>query len=261
MKKLIRQPIHSGIQYDDGDYVIDYVQNHDNDIITIQPPQLYRKEFRNKIYWFGYEFNADVSSKQRTEFIHYIKGLGDRKISDADLIKLIELPLNELSKRINMYDIDCFAYPLSGRSDIVKKIVQTVGRYTSHDTSRCSFEFIKSAPTDIEFDWESFDADNKDDKNRYNQMRKYVEDNLLPAIKQLDYFSLAQAVKPKYRKYMTNYLNMSADDAARFSKLKGKTILVVDDINTSGATLDEILRKLGKINNNCNIYLYTLIGN
>lgn len=261
MKKLIRQNVNSGIQYDDGDYVIDYVQNHDNDLITIQPPQLYRKEFRNRIYWFGYQFNSDVSSKQRTEFINYIKGLGDKTISDADLTTLIELPLNELSKRINMYDIDCFAYPLSGRSNLVKKIVQTVGRYTSHDTSRCSFEFIKSAPTEIGFDWDSFDADNKDDENRYNQMREYVETKLLPAIQNLDYFSLAQSVKPKYRKYITNYLNMSEEDAARFARLRGNTILVVDDINTSGSTLDEILRKLGKINDNCNIYLYTLIGN
>lgn len=261
MKKFIKQNISSGIYYDDGEYVIDYVSNSDNDLITIQPPQLYRKEFRNKIYWFGYEFNPDVSSKQRTDFIHYIKGIGDKKIPDKDLIRLIELPLNELSKRINMYDIDCFAYPLSGRSDLVKKIVQTVGRYTSHDTSRCSFEFIKSAPTDIGFDWDSFDADNRDDENRYRQMKEYVEKTLMPAIRDLDYFSLAQSVKPKYRKYITNYLNMSEEDIARFGKLKGKTILVVDDINTSGSTLDEILRKLGKINNDCDIYLYTLIGN
>lgn len=51
------------------------------------------------------------------------------------------------------------------------------------------------------------------------------------------------------------------EQADRFARLQGANILVVDDINTTGSTLNEILRKLVKINQNSNIYVYTLIGN
>lgn len=127
---------------------------------------------------------------------------------------------------------------------------------------RVSFELVKKAPTEVEFDWEQLEADTADDPNQYKQMRRYAEDVILPAIRELDYFSLAQNVKPKYRKYIMNYLDFAnARELEKFSKLQGSNILVVDDINTSGSTLNEILRILNKVNQNCNIYVYTLIGN
>ena len=50
------------------------------------------------------------------------------------------------------------------------------------------------------------------------------------------------------------------EDVAKFSEFQGSNILVVDDINTTGSTLHEILRILGKVNSGANIYVYTLIG-
>jgi predicted amidophosphoribosyltransferase len=121
---------------------------------------------------------------------------------------------------------------------------------------------VKSAPIDIEFDFDLLEQDTAYDSNKYNQMREYAESVIVPAIHELDYFSLAKNVKPKYRKYIKNFLNMSDfESIERFSRLHGDNILVVDDINTSGATINEILRILDKINSDCNIFVYTLIGN
>lgn len=125
---------------------------------------------------------------------------------------------------------------------------------------RCSIELVKSAPKDIEFDWEPFNADYADDGNRYRQSREYVEKVLIPKIQNLDYFSLANSVKTKYRKYITNLFQISEADLIRLSGLQGKNILVIDDINTSGSTIDEILRIIEKVNSSCNIFIYTLIG-
>lgn len=78
----------------------------------------------------------------------------------------------------------------SGRSKLVNEIIRAINSYTSRDLSRCSYNLVKSAATEL-------------------------------------------------------------------SKLKGDKILVVDDINTSGSTLDEILRKISEINKGCEIYLHT----
>ena len=80
----------------------------------------------------------------------------------------------------------------------------------------------------------------------------------MPKIHSLDYFSLAESVKPKYRSYITNYLRFSSEDADKIASLENKTMLIVDDMNTSGSTLDEILRIVGKLNNKCTISIYTL---
>lgn len=259
----MKRIIYSGIRSNDSGYAYDYTTNTPDDIIHLVSPQIYRSSIRNSIYWFGYRFNDNVSSKDRSEFIHYIKGLTNPRISDDELNHLIEAPLIELHNKINLYDVDCLVFPGSGRSNLVRQMISIINEFTDHDTARISFELVKTAPVDIEFDWEMFDADFKydEDTSRYRNMKNYVESKLLPAIHNLDYFSLAESVKPKYRKYIKNFLKFSESDLIRYSRLQCDNILVVDDINTSGSTLNEILRILNKINSNCNIFVYTLIGN
>lgn len=257
MKRYIK----SGVRADNSKYVFDYTLNLDTDIIDISKPQLYYSSSpTQKVYWFGYCFKSNVSSKERSKFIHYIKGLSDEKPSEMELNQFIELPLAQLDKIQNISSFDCFVYPLSGRSKLVSKIVQVAGTFMQRDIKRCSFELVKSAPTDLGFDWDMFESDYGDDLNRYNQMKSYVETELMPKLKSLDYFSLAQNVKPKYRKYITNFLSFSNADIEKLQKLQGSKILIIDDINTSGSTLIEILRILQKINTTCEIYVYTLIG-
>lgn len=258
MKRLIV----GGVRSSDEGFVMDYTIDLPSDIIDLVSPELYKTSYRNHIYWFGYKFKDEVSSKLRTEFIHYIKGLGVNKIEDHELTQFIEKPLGVLDKQFNIYNIDCLVYPISNRSRLVNKIVQVTSSYTSRDKSVASYELVKQTPTEIAFDWSAFEADNAYDSNKYKQMCEYVNTQLIPKIKGLDYFSLANAVKPKYRKYIKDYLGfVTQADLERFAKVQGDNILIIDDINTSGATLDEILNVLNKVNHNSNIFIFTLLGN
>lgn len=255
--KRLKHLIYSGVSVtEDGKFHFDYFSNSASDLIDVIEPQLYTSIHGNKLYRFGYRFNSNSSRGDRTRFLHFLKGIGDYVIDEAELERFISRPLAVLD---DLYNIDCLVYPLSGRSELVSKIVKTVNRFTSHDMSRFSYELVKSIPIEIEFDWNSFESDHGDEYG-YSQMKDYVEKELLPKIHSLDYFSLADSVKLKYRKYITNYLEFSSDKAKEISNLDNRTILVIDDMNTSGSTLDEILRILGRLNNSCEIYIYTLIG-
>lgn len=129
-----------------------------------------------------------------------------------------------------------------------------------HDASKYSFELVKKVPTDIQFDFQSFEAVYGDNPN-YKQMLDHVNEDILPKIKRLDYFSLAKNIKPKYRPFISNYLDFpNIEELQRFEALKAEKILIVDDINTSGSTLNEILRIINRINTDSEIYIYTLIG-
>ena len=117
-------------------------------------------------------------------------------------------------------------------------------------------------PKDIYFDWNAFDSDFDGviGDNQYNQIKDYIDNELLPKIHSLDYFSIADSVKYKYRQYIKNYLTIDNDTERFIKSVRGGKILVVDDINASGSTLTEILRIIRKINNRCDVYIFTLIG-
>lgn len=198
----------------------DLVYDYPRDVIHFVFEKVYSSKFREgKLYRFGYVFNEDISSAEKARFIHYLSGMDDIKMPAYELRQFLEIPLNDLHSKVNMYSIDCFVYPVSGRSLLVQKMVEVINEYTSRKASRVSYELVKSAPTNIGFDWDMFNSN----------LGEYVG---------------------------TNRSNMK-----KLNKLKGKKIFVLDDINTSGSTLNEILRILQKINTGCDIFIYTLIGN
>ena len=82
----------------------------------------------------------------------------------------------------------------------------------------------------------------------------------MPRIFELSYFSLADNVKPKYRQYIEDYLIVDNQTSQAIEAIQKGKILIVDDINTSGSTLREIIRIVKQINNNCAIFIFTLIG-
>lgn len=259
----MKRYIHCGVRFKnpDGNYYMDYSNNLPEDLIDFVTPQMYRSDIANNVYWFGYEFNSDVSSSDKTNFIQTIKGLSDVRLSDSDFERFLEIPLSLLNDSINTYHIDAFAYPLSGRSKLVEKMIQVINRVTSRDMTRCSFQLVKSVPTDIYFDWDLFESDYGSDINVYRETKRYINKVLMPKIHDLDYFSLAKNVKTKYRPYIRNFIQFKDSDLEKIQKLQhGTNILVVDDINTSGSTLYEIIRQINELNPNCNIYVYTLIG-
>lgn len=260
MKRYIK----SGVSVKDNFYEFDYENDNLYDIVSLKFYSIKSSTFRGNVYWFGYEFNSDISSKERTKFIHALKGLSNNNISYNDLQTFIEKPVVELNKVHKLSSFDFFVYPVSGRSPLVSYMIQEVGNWVQRDISDVSFGMIKNIPSEIKFDWirfkRDYDSDDKSKPNQFMQMSSYVNSVLLPSIESGSYFSLANSVKAKYRPYITNFLIMKNSDMIKLYESRNASVLVVDDINTTGSTLYEILRILDKVNSSLDVYVFTLIG-
>lgn len=237
-------------------------------VVDLCAPTLVRDEFKGRAYWFGYEFRPDSHPLDRRAFLEDIKGLGQNIIPEGYLRKFINAPLALLNKQINLATIDFFVYPVSGRSPLVNKMIEQIDEWTSHEVEGVSLELVKRPPSEIGFDWEKFDrryapTNNRGYDNRYHQMRTYVENELLPSIRAGEYFSLSKVVKMRYRPYIMNFLEFNKEQVKQYEQLRdahGASVLVVDDVNTSGSTLNEILRMLGKLNPSLEVCAFTLVG-
>lgn len=247
----------------DSSFAFDFENDTPDDILDIATVQIKETSIGDNVYWFGYEFNSNIDSDTRTRFIHWIKGLYDEenRPKSAELYRFIDRPIAQLSKKVPFVSFDSIVYPRSGRSALVNSIIRVVLNYVDRDSKKLTFELVKNLPQYIDFDFDALKAACGDDTNKYNQKEKHVAQTLLPKIKNLDYFSIAENVKFSYRPYIKNFLKFENEIAEKaFTALNNPKVLVIDDINTSGSTITEIIRIIKKINPEAEIYIFTLIG-
>jgi predicted amidophosphoribosyltransferase len=101
---------------------------------------------------------------------------------------------------------------------------------------------------------------------RYTQAQKdEVKQSIakmLDLIHQKDYFTIARDVKKsRFRPYMMNFLRFATEqDKELCATIRKQNILVMDDVTTSGSTLNEVLRTLRILNDDNEITIFSLLG-
>ena len=198
---MIVKKLTEGISYDEvnNSYNISFQNDSKSDIINLMAPEIYEAEFLGNVYYFGYKFKDSVPSKIRSDFIHWLKGLKETKPTDYQYREIIAKPLRVLDKLIGLKNFSLFVYPVSNRSTLVQKIIETCGMMMQRDLRGISVEMIKNLPI----------INNNHEKDLLIQSDK---------------------------------------------------ILLVDDVNTTGAALSEIIRIIRNINVEAEIYVFTLLG-
>ena len=260
---MMKRILNDGISIINDKIVIDFDHDAETDILNILQPEIYKSEFLGNIYYFGYIFKDNASRHDRTIILKWLKNLDNNGIDNKSLRRLIDKPILYLNKCINVTNLNAIIYPRSNRSNLTKSIIIELGKLTGHNTDRCTYELVKQLPGNVSFDRKLFNSEYEGTiyDNQYKQIYNYIEDTLIPKIHNLTYFSIADNVKYKYRKYIKNYLKFENKDIEDIIKaIQNGKILLVDDINTSGSTLTEILRIIKAINNQSEIYIFTLIG-
>jgi hypoxanthine phosphoribosyltransferase len=88
------------------------------------------------------------------------------------------------------------------------------------------------------------------------------DQQMLDLIHQKDYFTIARDVKKsRFRPYMMQFLKFANEaDELLCKTIRQQNVLVIDDVTTSGSTLNEILRTLRILNEDNNITIFSLIG-
>ena len=197
---MIVKKLTEGISYDEvtNSYNISFQNDSKSDIINLMAPEIYEAEFLGNVYYFGYKFKDSVPSKIRSDFIHWLNGLKETKPTDCQYREIIAKPLRVLDKLIGLKNFSLFVYPVSNRSTLVQKIIETCGMMMQRDLRGISAEMVKNLPI----------INNNHEKDLLIQSNK---------------------------------------------------ILLVDDVNTTGATLSEIIRIIRNINVEAEIYVFTLL--
>ena len=257
-----------GVTFDDIEkkFVFDFEHDGAEDLVCLTG-EGYQVEAFGKCFYFGYEFSEQVDSSIRTAFIKYVK-FTEALQDTPDLTNFIKKAIDNLHKKINLYNYDLVIMPES-KSNVNRYMLRYIYRFAQPTLYKMTL--VKTLPSNISFDMKAYEEQYLDDvlENgvpRYRQEQKEQAKNsintMLEMIHQKDYFTIAKDVrKSRLRPYIMNFLQFKSEEEEELcSMIRQQNVLVIDDVTTSGSTLNEILRTLRILNEDNEITIFSLIG-
>lgn len=247
-------------------FVFDFEHDGSADTISLTGKG-YEVEAFGKCFYYGYEFSDQVDSKLRTDFIHYIK-FSDSLAQNPNITHLVQKAINDLNDKINLYNYDLVIMPQSS-SPLNQYMLRYIYRFAQPQLHH--MELIKALPEQVEFDMDAYEMQYLNDilddgRPRYTQAAKdQVKQSIyemMDLIHNKEYFTIAKDVrKSRLRPYITQFLRFRNEkDRSLCEALHEQNVLVVDDITTSGSTLNEILRALRVLSTDNQITIFSLLG-
>lgn len=257
-----------GVSYDSdsGRFLFDFLHDGTEDLISLTGNG-YQVEAFGKCFYYGYEFEESVTGALRSSFIKYLKFGGDLQ-TDENLTRFIKKAIDCLNDKINLYNYDMVVMPESS-SKVNQYMLRYIYRFAQPSLYKMSL--IKNLSQNISFDMDAYRSQYLDDvlengRPRYTETQKKEVvasvDEMMRLIHGKDYFTIAKDVrKSKMRPYIVNFLTFaSKEDEQLCASIRKQNVLVIDDVTTSGSTLNEILRTLRIMNEDNEISIFSLIG-
>ena len=258
-----------GVKYDieDNRFVFDYTHDEKTDVIALTG-ELQQSQAFGQCFYYAYEFTEDVDGTVRTSFIKHLKFPEKPLKQMPELTQFIQNAVNRLNKAIDLYDYDLIVYPESS-SAVNSYIMRYMYRFAQPMLRE--MQLVKALPENISFDMDGYskqylNAVLENGRSRYTEAQKEQVkasiEEMMDLIHKKEYFTIAKDVKKaKWRPYITKFLTYaSEEDKELCERISNNNILVVDDIATSGSTLNEVIRALRVLNDSNKITIFSLLG-
>ncbi len=257
-----------GVTFDSQEqrFVFDFEHDGVEDIVSLTGDG-YQVEAFGRCFYYGYEFSEQVGGNVRTAFIKHVK-FSENLQDNPDLTQFIKKAVDNLNRRINLYDYDLVVMPESS-SKVNQYMLRYIYRFAQPSLHK--MELVKALPSSISFDMDAYEKQYLDDvlengRPRYTEAQKndvkQSINKMMDLIHQKDYFTIAKDVKKsRFRPYMMSFLRFAnKEDEELCASIRKQNVLVIDDVTTSGSTLNEILRTLRILNDDNEITIFSLIG-
>lgn len=251
-----------GVKFEAPGFEFDFSHDGKDDVIELKPG-LKKSEAFGNTYFFQYEFGESVLPDVRSKFIHALK-FDQSQLGERNVELFTSRALGNLNRAVNLATVDIVIYPTSS-SRLVSDMLLMMDRLT--DANRyIKLEAVKKATSEIGFNWGKFIeyCENKGIPADVRKIMRGKMEKMLADIRKLDYFSIAQNIRgQKYKSFLKAiYKFYDANTLEILKTAKGKKILIIDDVYTSGVTVDQILKAYHAIgpDDSNSITVFTLIG-
>ena len=246
--KNFEQTIEGGIQINDGKLSFNWKEDEPEDVLPLVDQRIIQSRKHGHVYY--YAFKANKGHDDWNAFLSAFKHSDD----SYSLKKLTDQLANKFIAKFNYFD--CILYPKSS-SSLNEMMIESLHKI---DDSIPAYPISKADCSKIQFDWKSFENKFNGDDESYNKSVKSLE-KMMQRINKSDKFSMQKQVLPRYRKFVRNFLEIGDLEYALDDIVNSETILVLDDIVTSGSTTNEIINMLDDIGYEGDVVIFSIIYN
>lgn len=243
---IFKECINEGIRYDNEGYSIDYEKDLVNDLIRFSDKISFKKDEYGNVVMIGIPVSK---SEYKNKLLNNIKqGVN---INPNDISLIIDKIISNLTEYINLDDYDYVISPKSS-SPLTKNLIDKLSSLSNNPTF-ISDLFLKN---DVENIWLDIETAEKElDPKHVKMLVKSFERS-----KQFEGQPMKLQRLGKYhRKYVMNMLKVNSEYNNILVDMLDKNILVIDDIITSGKTLNDIRVTLSNLSTG-QITLFTMFG-
>ncbi len=191
-------------------------------------------------------------------------------MKDNDISTFIKRAVNSLDSTINLRGYNTVVYPQS-MSEINREMLSYLRMFGYPEF--IPFELAKIPPSEIVFDYDSYKREVLDSTHQIGNrvFPKYTEEQkreklsdiekMMDELRKKDYFTIGNDSKVKYRNYLHNIFRFNnEEERMAFEKLTKPKVLIIDDVKTSGASLNFVIDTLYKVNPSVTVVVFSLIG-
>jgi pyrimidine operon attenuation protein/uracil phosphoribosyltransferase len=243
---VFKKCVYEGIRYDSEEYKIDYEKDLVDDLIRFSDKISFKKDEYGNVVIIGIPIKK---SEYKNKLLNDIKkGIN---INPEDLSTIIDKIVTNLTEYVNLDDFDYVVSPKSS-SLLTKSLIDKLSSLSNKPTF-ISDMFLKN---DIDNIWLDIEAAEKELSNKF--LKKLVKD--FERSKGIEGQSMKlQPLTNFQRKYVRDMLKVNPKHNNILTDMLDKNILVIDDILTTGKTLNDIRDTLSKLSTG-QIKLFTMFG-
>lgn len=255
--------IRCGVYMNRGTPQFDFDYDESDDIILLNSNCSGEYDDDGVKYVYGYTYQKGADRKQIAAFRTYIKGrYSDMFSRNPDVDKFVEAGVLKLDDYVPFSSISAIVNIKPTKEPALVHIMRNHLEELI-DTREYDFDLVKETYENVSFDEEKARESMKQARYSSRRIDEAIADlkvqfNALKKSGRL--FEMKQFNPHPIRDGFSDFLKFESDEQrAVFESLQGVTVLIYDDLITSGSTIKEVVRYLRGINNKNTLVAFALV--